>query len=363
MKFVQIPNIENALGRVTIKTLSPSTFSWICNECAYQVLLQKALSIIGKECELPLHKNTMLGIIVHRIYEKTSKGEISTLAEMKDLWESLVLEQEQLLAENYPTLRNPNINDYDKRNKAIKYAWSIVNKRLEFTTQIKHSENKTTMYTEKKLDCNDIGLCGIADKIIVNNGDVNVIDYKSGHVHGIDGNIKSEYVVQLHLYAAMCEHIGLGKVKSLSLIDIDGVKHDADFIPEYCISLIGQVSEKIQLLNEAISQMSFDHLVKSDSENCCSCSCRHVCRYMQQSETNAYRTISGIVDRIPSSNMYVVRNGGRDYYISGLDVYSVNEPESYVGTRLVFLNVVKSSQVGGENTFKITENTLVYELL
>ena len=84
---------------------------------------------------------------------------------------------------------------------------------------------------------------------------------------------------------------------------------------------------------------------------------------MIQAEDVIYRTVSGFVHRIPSSNMYVINNEGDYYFISGLDVYSVDNPESYIGKRLVFLNVVKSSQVADGNTLKITENTLVYELL
>ena len=35
MKFEQIPNIDKAWDSVSIETLSPSTFSWIHNGCAY----------------------------------------------------------------------------------------------------------------------------------------------------------------------------------------------------------------------------------------------------------------------------------------------------------------------------------------
>jgi len=362
MKFTQIPNIEEALCQVIVKTLSPSTFSWIRSGCAYQVLLQKALAVIGnKVCELPSHRNTALGTIVHRIYELSANGTISTFVEMKDMWEKLVSEYEKTLDENYPTLHNPNINDYDKRNKAIKFALSLKGKSNIFCLNNEFSSRYS--YVEKKLACKDIGLCGIADKVIVENKQIYVIDYKSGSVHDLDGNIKSEYIVQLHLYAKMCEHIGLGDIKSLILIDIEGQKYNIPYDQNLCLSLIEDVSVKIHALNEAISSKHFDNLVKSDEDRCCICSCRHICRYMIQSNNTIYKTLSGIIERLPSSNMYVVNHNDVSFYVSGLDVYSIDNPQSYVGKKLVFLNIVKSSQIAEENTFKVTENTIVYELL
>lgn len=47
MRFIKIPHIDDTWDKVHIKTLSPSSFSWICNGCAYQVLLQKVLYTLG----------------------------------------------------------------------------------------------------------------------------------------------------------------------------------------------------------------------------------------------------------------------------------------------------------------------------
>ena len=119
MRFIKIPHIDDTWDKVHIKTLSPSSFSWICNGCAYQVLLQKVLYTLGDNTYfLPPHKNTILGTIIHKIYELASKGTLSTPREMMEIWEQLVNEQKKKLIESYPTLLNPKINDYDKRNKA-----------------------------------------------------------------------------------------------------------------------------------------------------------------------------------------------------------------------------------------------------
>lgn len=359
MRFIKIPDIEEAWDKVYIKTLSPSSFSWICNGCAYQVLLQKVLSTFNNHAYfLPSHRNTILGTIIHKIYELTSKGQLSTSTEMMKKWEQLVDEKKKELINSYPTLQNPKINDYDKRNKAIRYANSLQPKRSNLLLE---SMNITTM-SEKTLSCEDIGLYGVVDKMIVDSGHIDIIDYKSGGVVDEDGNVKTEYVIQLHLYAAMCEHLSLGDIHSLKLIDIDGRVCDIPYDKDLSLGLVKDVADKIVSLNKAIKARQFNELIKPETGRCSNCSCRHICKYMIQSYEVKYRTICGYVQQIPSSNVYIVQNENITYYISGIDVYPVDNHEVYIGKKLVFLNLASASSLSNSYTYKVTENTLVYEL-
>ena len=148
MKFVQIPHIESSWDNVVIKTLSPSTFSWVNYGCGYQVLLQKALSSINDNTLfLPSNRNAILGTIIHKLYELTQKGELRNIAELKNKWEQLVSIEKNKLAANYPTLLNASINNYDKRNSAIRYALRLMNKPNNTTTMA--SVNK--VYSENGL--------------------------------------------------------------------------------------------------------------------------------------------------------------------------------------------------------------------
>lgn len=362
MRFVQIPNIDKASwGKVEINTLSPSTFSWISNGCAYQVLLQKVLSRMGNNSYLlPAHKNTILGTIIHKIYDLTSQGAITTSKEMMETWETLVEEQVSMLTKTYPTLRNPRINDYDKRNKAIRYAILLLqrdNNHWETTPP------NIRVNSEMKLSCEDIGLYGIADKVIIDSGNVDIVDYKSGCVTDSSGNIKQEYNIQLHLYATMCEHLDMGNIRLLKLIDIDGATHIVEYNPELSNGLLNEVQDKISVLNNAIDTLDFQALVKQEEDRCSNCSCRHVCNYMIQSDNAVYKTIFGYVESIHSTNMYALVYENVRYYISGIEHYHVDAPESYINKKLVFINVIRSSQIANDYTYKITENTIVYELL
>jgi len=77
MKFVKIPDIKSTWDNVVVKTLSPSSFSWINMGCSYQLLLQKALgSFNDRRYFLPPSKSTLIGTNIHKIYELTSKKEL-----------------------------------------------------------------------------------------------------------------------------------------------------------------------------------------------------------------------------------------------------------------------------------------------
>lgn len=361
MKFPQIPSIDNAWDNVIVKTLSPSTFAWVSSGCGYQVLLQKALATFDdKTLILPHGRSAILGTIIHKMYERAIKGEMRSIGDLKTEWERLLKVKIDELTSLYPTLRNVDLNDYDKRNSAIRYSMGMMrNSRPVPANPI----GGRIVSSEKRLDCPGIGLMGTADKIVQDNGMVDVIDFKSGHVTDDNGEIKNEYQVQLHLYAAMCEHKALGTPRRLSLVDIDGKYFDVPYCPEYCTQLLEDVKSTIDRLNDSVKTRSFQPLVKPELGMCPLCACRHVCHYRDIPADAPFRTLSGVVTDMPSTNMYVLLCGGEKYYVSGLDAYDVDYPDDYLGKNLVFLNVVRSSPTADEHTFKITDNTLAYEQL
>ena len=359
MKFVQIPHIESAWDNVIIKTLSPSSFSWVSRGCGYQVLLQKALSTFNNSTlSLPSNRNAILGTIIHKLYELTQKGELRNIADLKNKWEELVFTEKNKLADNYPTLRNASINNYDKRNSAIRYALGLMKKSNN--NPLKES---VKVYSEKWLDCSELGLKGIADKLVVEGEYIDVIDFKSGHVKDENGEIKAEYQIQLHLYAVMCHCLSLGKPRSLYLVDIDGEYFEVPYSPVFSKELIDEVKSTLEMLNGTISNRSFQTLVRPDLGLCSCCSCRHICQYRSILTDSYYQTITGKVVETPSTNLYVLQSVENTLYVSGLDVYQVESPQEYIGRTLVFVNITRASQLADDFTYKITENTLVYEQL
>ena len=313
MRFNRIPDIESAWDSVTIKTMSPSTFSWVSRGCGYQVLLQKALNSFNNiSLSLPSNPNALLGTIIHKLYELTLKGELSNIVDLKNKWEELIAIEKDKLAAYYPTLRNASLNNYDKRNSAIRYALGML-KKIDKTSI--NGETKK-VYSEKRLDCTEIGLRGVADKLIVDDGHIDVIDFKSGHVKDENGDIKIEYSIQLHLYAAMCNYLSLGTPRTLTLVDIDGERFEIPYSQEYSEQLLSEVHKTLQTLNNTVSKREFAFFAKPELGMCVNCSCRHVCQFRAIGLDSYYQTIIGRVVELPSSNMYVLQSDNNRLYVS-----------------------------------------------
>lgn len=359
MKFEQIPNIEKAWEDVSIETLSPSTFSWVHDGCAYQVLLQRLLNTYPS-CQLPSHRHTTVGTIIHKIYELTTKGRLRNFTEMRDKWEEMIKAEEDKLAIKYPTLKNINLNDYDKRNKAIKYALRIIKNRKP---KVEDASNVSVL-SEKYLECKDIRLKGVADKLVIANGQVTIIDYKSGQVFDNEGKVKKEYVTQLHLYAAMCEYLNIGSINKLALVDINSEEILVDYDYVLKDKLCNDVASTIGRLNDIIQRRAFVESVKADISKCGNCSCRHICQYRLENEEDYYHTITGIVTEQPSTNMFVVTDdNGISRYISGLDEYYIDNAHEYLNKQLVFINVIKSSPNSEDTTYKVCDSSIIFEQL
>lgn len=361
MKFTQIPNIDSAWGNVKFTALSPSTFSWVNRGCGYQVMLQKALASFNEpSLSLPSNRNAILGTIIHKIYELTNKGELKSFLDLQQKWEELVAIEKGKLADTYLTLRNADINDYVKRNSAFRYAMQMM-RNVHGSPSDKDGARQ--IFSEKKLDCKSLGLRGIADKIIIDGDYCDVIDYKSGLVVDDAGNIKEEYRVQLHLYAAMCQALSMGTPRKLSLIDIAGDYFDVPYDEVFGKSLLTDVQTALSQLNQAILSQKFERYAKPELRMCPNCGCRHICKYREIPPDSVFQTFTGIVKAVTSTNMYVLEAGTQTLYISGLDVYNVDNPRDYIGKTLTFVNVIRSSQMADDNTYKTIEYTLVYEQL
>ena len=159
----------------------------------------------------------------------------------------------------------------------------------------------------------------------------------------------------------MCQHLSMGTPRHLTLVDIDGENHNVPYSPVYSEQLLSKVQETIGVLNNIIATRKFKEYAKTELGLCANCECRHVCDYRAIPAESYYQTITGEVIEIPSTNMYVLRKGGDKLYISGIDAYNVDNPKEYIGRKLTFINIIRASQSVDDYTYKITENTLVYE--
>ena len=161
-----------------------------------------------------------------------------------------------------------------------------------------------------------------------------------------------------------CEHLQLGKISRLALIDINGEEIFVEYDQELKRKLCNNVSATIEHLNDIILRRAFEEVVKVDSSICSKCDCRHICQYRLENEEDYYHTIVGTVVEQPSTNMYVVTDDSSiNRYISGLDQYSIDNASGYFKKRLVFINVVKSSPNSEDSAYKVCDSSIIFEQL
>ena len=86
--------------------------------------------------------------------------------------------------------------------------------------------------------CEDIGLSGVVDKMIIDSGNIDIIDYKSGRVVDEDGNLKLEYIVQFLLNMAFYA------TPILYNIEIFHASRFFDIVPSPRISSISFINDK-----------------------------------------------------------------------------------------------------------------------
>lgn len=360
MRFVQIPKFNDVWDNVSITTLSPSIFCRVENGCALSVLLQKAIGTFNdKSLLLPASKSAVLGTVVHKIYELSSKQILNSFADLSTKWDSLIKQTVNEIKIAYPTLNNVNLNDYDKRNKCFRNVFKhIANKSSNNTV----TDSNTRFFTEYRIDCSEIGLRGVIDKLCISNGNVEITDYKSGSVLDDNGNIKDDYLMQMNLYAIMCEHKGLGTSFTTSLIDFDGTRFDVDYNPICKNDYLTRVHNVIVSLNDIVRNRTFDNAIKTDVDSCSLCAVRHICEKQKYSGETQFATIIGFVTQIISANLYELEmSWGGKVYISGLERYSI-EDDYYLNKKLSFVNLIWSESDSSSKCYRVTDNTIIYEL-
>ena len=360
MRFEQIPKINDVWDNVSITTLSPSIFCRVEKGCAFSLLLQKAIDTFNdKSLFLPVSKNVVLGTIVHKIYELTTKQILNSFTDLSVKWDSLISQTEKEIKTLYPTLNNINLNDYDKRNKCFRNVFKYIGNKSSNKT---NDESDVRVFTEYRIDCSEIGLRGIIDKIRIFNGNVEITDYKSGSVLDDDGNIKEDYLMQMNLYAIMCEHNGLGNAYTTSLIDFDGNRFDIEYNSNCKKDYLTRVHNVIASLNDIVKNRTFENAIKTDVDRCSLCSVRHICEKQKYSGETQFATVIGFVSKIISPNLYEVEmSWGGKVYISGLERYSI-EDDYYLNKKLSFVNLICSESNSDFKCYRVTDNTIIYEL-
>lgn len=160
--------------------------------------------------QLPLNPNAVIGTLVHRGLELFSSGELADPLR----WLDDKLDEPTNLAAPYRCLRDA------VPERRIQSAREMFHRRVVSPSRVRlpevaegiatHRPGSRLFGPEVWLSSPTLRLKGKADFIgRTSDGTIEIVDFKTGGVSGPDGEIKSEYVLQLQAYALMLrERIG-----------------------------------------------------------------------------------------------------------------------------------------------------------
>lgn len=256
---------------VKVEKIGPSTFNYLFNGCKYSYLLTHTKNI-DRRAILPNPKNTILGTIIHSLFEKRIKGLIQTEKDFEEIWEEEICREENRITQTYG-IKDYSLVDYDKMYSAMATALNMpqVNKLNKVNGVIQHDSSSPISV---ELPVETEYLIGKIDKVERDNNGVKIIDFKTGKIIDEDtGSIKEDYIAQLNLYSHMFESVEGVKASELEIIDVDGKTYNVPQWPDTKLqNTLKDVKDLIDELNSGKGE-----LLTYTSEKCAFCSARMTC--------------------------------------------------------------------------------------
>lgn len=266
---------------VHVSKLGPSTFTSLLNGCRYQYMLQHT-SNKEKDSLLPAAKSTLLGTIIHSLFEERTKGQIPDRAVFENRWEELVCQEENRIKNAYG-LKEYSLCDYDKMYSSMDTALSLDTWSSSTPGSTGPTATGTTIESERIYQTNN--LIGKIDRVESRTGKIRIIDYKTGKVTDDNGNIKEEYETQLNLYAHMYQEEKGVKVDELQIIDINGTRYQVNIWDSVRLAAtLSDITALINLMNNTSGDKSS---LACPSDKCALCSGKMICNAYWTSQYRA----------------------------------------------------------------------------
>lgn len=355
--MTKLPHIPGSIAFKKLDELSPSKYTMLANGCAYSFLYQRALSAFGRPSRLmpPRSYKNEIGTIIHKIFELVNSGTLSPeKAAIKEFWKNAISCAEKKIKEQYPSLQNLSIVDYNAMFTTIKVAVNMGPKTSGPSSHGRVIEHPNEYYLALP------GLLkGVIDRIDCTvDGTYRIVDYKTGGVFDEDGSVKKDYVDQLNLYAYMLEEVEKVCVSSLAIIDKEGTTIDVPYYPYNKQTALAQVQDLLKRINSAIEEGREEDLYAPGEKNCLFCPVYHLCPRRFAYPETVFKIIEGTITRIWNDDQLELTQGdGGSMTIAKLRILEIDEWESLVGKDAVFVNLLEINQ---GRLYNRTDNTVIY---
>ena len=264
-----------------LATLSPSQYGRLLG-CPYQVLLERSAE--GKAV-LGTGRGGggagAVGTIVHGVLEKANRTGIRNEAEFETAWQHQLAAQEARLMKE--GLQHLVPLAYRARGYAVTkllLSWLLLGRQVV----VEVPEQGLPLGPEQRLSDSTGRISGIADLIRRGMaGGLEILDYKTGQIfkqqvaEGMPVEIKSEYIMQLQLYAALLhEHTGQWPERLL-IADLAGGEYPVAFTASQCATLLAAAQQLHRQLNEAIVLDEAATFAVPAAARCASCQVQALC--------------------------------------------------------------------------------------
>ena len=353
-----LPHIPNSLAFNRLSELSPSRFTSIVAGCAYSYMMQQALLSLGTPSRLmpPVSYKNVIGTIIHRVFELVNKGLLSpSRNSIKDFWKNEIKAHEQRIANEFPSLTNLSIADYNAMFDTIKVVENMrpaLSSGTSSLSQLPHpNEHKVRIPGLLK---------GSIDRVdSLSDGTFRIVDYKTGKVFEEDGRIKEDYIAQLNLYAYLLEEQDNVRVSELVIIDRSGTAIPVPYYPGHKQEVLDNVKTVLDCFNDAIEQNRLDSLCNPSSDNCRFCPVAHLCSNRIETTENPYRIVEGRITTLWNDDQLEVTTSDGPITVAKLRALSLDAEEwdSLRGKDAIFVNLF---QVIEQKLYNRTDNTVIY---
>lgn len=353
-----IAKIPSNIKISAINELSPSKYTWLKDGCAYSFVLESALRSYGTPSLLmpPATTKNVIGTIIHKIFQLVYSARLNATEEaITAKWKELCNIYRNKIQEEFPTLGNVRVVDYDKMFETIDVILD--------TFQESHNAPSGNYTDIKNPNEHFIKLDGLLkgsiDRIRYVSGGIEIVDYKTGKVYDDNGDIKKDYIDQLNLYAYMLEEKEGVTVSKLTIIDHCGNEIDAPYDRKAKTNIFNSIKCLISDINEAIASGMPETLAKPSNENCCLCPCLHLCRRRVCSSNDTFQIIEGKVMKVLNNDQLLIRdNDGNQIIIAKLCPLNLSGFDSFQDKILIFVNLLKIQ----ENVlYNRCDRTVIYE--
>lgn len=354
MDIVKIPSLTAT--NINVGPISPSTYGnckcWYPH-IAKSILKQQIQGNYSKYLIPSFSPNSYIGTIIHKLFEERINGSIPDEETYYQRWEELINSTENEIKETYPLVSNFDLADYDKMYTSCDSAM-----RLTPISHLSDTSCRTvSKSTELKVSYDNL-IYGSIDRVKRINGQVELIDYKSGQILDEVGSIKKQYVSQLNIYAICYEKLYSETVSKLTIIHTDTLEEYNVVLQRDKFNVIIQdIKNQLNYLDTLVANNTID-TCQVLNDGCDFCCYRHFCKkYMCSPDRDPYM-VDGIVTQYGENGTIQMTNlTGELLSISKMKGLTASDGSSIIGKHLIIINVSQPI----EGTYKRTDRTIIFE--